>query len=91
MPINPLLTELEVASLLRVSARSLRALRSAGSVPHLVIGRRVRYRPEDIEGYLQAAKVDPSQEGVLRRRSNAARGQATIVPFTQLVSVRAKG
>lgn len=91
MSIDRLLTEPEAASLLRVSLRLLRTYRSVGSLPHVRIGRCVRYRPEDIASYLQAAAVDPMQEGVVRRQTNAPCGKANIIPFTQMASVRAKG
>jgi excisionase family DNA binding protein len=53
--VEELLTEKELASLLKVSARTLRAWRDAGEGPPAIkIGRRaIRYRRSDVERWLE--------------------------------------
>jgi excisionase family DNA binding protein len=53
--VEELLTEKELAGLLKVSARTLRAWRDAGEgPPALKIGRRaIRYRRSDVEEWLR--------------------------------------
>ena len=58
---NPtLLTEAEAAEFLTVSTGSLRAWRGSGTGPrYLKIGAAVRYRPADLDRYLEAVACDP--------------------------------
>jgi excisionase family DNA binding protein len=53
----PLLTTADVAQLLDVNERTLGFWRYAGKGPaYLKVGRRVRYRPADVEAYLEARR-----------------------------------
>ena len=53
----PLLSSPDVAKLLDVSERTLEFWRYAGKGPAYVrVGRRVRYRPADVEAFLEAQR-----------------------------------
>jgi excisionase family DNA binding protein len=57
-----LLTEQELADLLRVSVKTLQGQRwQKVGIPYLKIGRAVRYRREDIESYLNQAVIKTVQ------------------------------
>ena len=47
-----LLLHAEAAALLRISARHLRNLTSAGRIAVIRLGRSVRYHPDEIERYI---------------------------------------
>jgi hypothetical protein len=54
---EPLLTEGDAATILRVSLTSLRRWRRLGSGPvYRKLGRTVRYRPEDLADFLGSAQ-----------------------------------
>ena len=56
-------TEPEAARLLRVSERSLQRWRGSGEGPTFVrAGRRILYRPDDIEAFLEASKARSTSE-----------------------------
>jgi DNA-binding transcriptional MerR regulator len=53
----PLLSSADVAKVLDVSQRTLEFWRSAGIGPAYVkVGKRVRYRPADVEAYVEAQR-----------------------------------
>jgi predicted site-specific integrase-resolvase len=53
----PLLSSADVAELLDVSERTLEFWRYAGKGPAYVkVGKRVRYRPVDVEAYVEAQR-----------------------------------
>ncbi|WP_225009421.1 helix-turn-helix domain-containing protein [Novosphingobium percolationis] len=52
-----LLTEAEVAKVLRISPRALRSARAAGELQHVKIGRLIRYRQEHVESFIRQATV----------------------------------
>ncbi|MBF6138693.1 helix-turn-helix domain-containing protein [Nocardia farcinica] len=55
-----LLTETQVEELVHIPAGTLRCDRAKGrGLPYVKIGRRVRYRAEDIAAYLEANTVRP--------------------------------
>jgi excisionase family DNA binding protein len=57
--VSPLLTPAEVAERFRVSERTLEFWRYQGRGPAFVrLGKRVRYRLSDVEGFLQANRQD---------------------------------
>lgn len=57
-----LMTDKEVAELLRISVYSLRQWRIKGKGPRCFkVGRNVRYRASDIDDYLANNKVDVKQ------------------------------
>jgi excisionase family DNA binding protein len=67
--VNSLLTQREAARFLRLSVRTLERHRAAGTGPdYVLIGRLVRYRAEDLSGWLAllvrhpAAAIPPSEQ-----------------------------
>lgn len=59
---EPLLSEPQAAKILNVSIRTLQAWRCADKGPAFIrVGRAIRYRRSDLELYLQASTVQPSQ------------------------------
>lgn len=52
-----LLTENELAEMFKISTRSLRKARQNGSLPHVRLGRLVRYRVEDVQAFVAGAVV----------------------------------
>ncbi len=62
-PTTPsVLTVAEVASLLRVTTKTIYALAKRGDLPAFRVGRAVRFRHEDVQGYISSRPVKP-QEG----------------------------
>ena len=56
------LTETEVADLTKFSIQTLRNHRHMSrGIPYLKINRAVRYRPEDVKGYMERVCIDPSK------------------------------
>jgi predicted DNA-binding transcriptional regulator AlpA len=61
--VRPLLTRSEVDATYGVPKRFLELAPARGEGPRFVrIGRSVRYRPEDVEAWLETMIVDPSKE-----------------------------
>lgn len=83
-----LLTEKEAAALLQVCDRTLRKERQAGNCPYILIGRCVRYHPDDL-AQLIAAKRTTIQTQPTQRTGQGGRKVAAnhhgnvIVPFSQ--------
>jgi len=50
--VERLLDEKEAAEACHFSKRGMEELRKAGRIPHLVLGRSIRYRPESLRAYL---------------------------------------
>ncbi|WP_225207838.1 helix-turn-helix domain-containing protein [Novosphingobium huizhouense] len=65
-----LLTEPEVAKILRLSQRSVRNARLSGELPHLRIGRSIRYRADDLDTFLVAASCAPTRTGTKRKQKS---------------------
>lgn len=62
------LTDVEVATRLGVSRFTLRAWRRRGTGPRfLKLGRAVRYRPEDVDAFERAARVEPAPRSEVPR------------------------
>ncbi|WP_125099698.1 helix-turn-helix domain-containing protein [Leucobacter chromiireducens] len=62
VPAPVLLNETEAAKYLTVSVGSLRAWRGQGSGPRfLKVGVQVRYRPSDLDDYLDGSVVEPTE------------------------------
>lgn len=60
-PRQPLLTRADVERVYGVSKRFLELAPARGEGPRFVrIGRSVRYRPEDVEAWLETLVVDPT-------------------------------
>jgi hypothetical protein len=66
---EPLITEGEAATILRVSLTSLRRWRRQGSGPvYRKLGRTVRYRPNDLSEFVASAgRISTSGTGSARR------------------------
>lgn len=56
-----LLTVAEVAELFRVSSMTVYRLIRNGELPAVRVGRSYRVREEDLQSYLQAQVVDPTE------------------------------
>ena len=54
--IPPLLTPKEAAAALAVSERTLWQLKTDGEIPHVSIGRSVRYDPADLREWIERQK-----------------------------------
>lgn len=79
-----LLTEPEVASMLQVSRRILRSLRSQGELGHLRVGRQVRYLAEHVATYI--ARASETTVAAATRRKHSCPPSATssrIRTFTE--------
>jgi|Deesub1362B_J571_1020462.scaffolds.fasta_scaffold58691_1 predicted site-specific integrase-resolvase len=62
MAIKELLTEKEAAEFLGIARGTLANYRSAGKgPPYVKIEGTIRYRKADLEAYIEAHRVDPSQ------------------------------
>ena len=60
----PSLTERPAAEYLGLSVRTLQKRRFEGQGPsYLKIGRSVRYRLEDLDAFLEAHRINPTQAG----------------------------
>lgn len=63
----------EVAGILKVSARHMRALAARGAIRTVQVGARRRVRLEDLESYLAGPQASPDQpEPTARQRRLAA-------------------
>lgn len=83
-----LLTEDEAAARLQICGRTLRKERQAGNVRYILIGRCVRYHPDDLAQLIEIkATVDRPQptkrSGQGGRKVSANRGGGVIVPFSE--------
>jgi excisionase family DNA binding protein len=79
-----LLTPEEAAKRLHVSTKLLRRLRRQGDIRYVAItDRKIRFRPEDCEDYLESrvrqVQVPHLSQQPGRRR---AKGSGVVVPFT---------
>ena len=64
-----LLTEPELADMLKTSQRSIRKARQSGALPYIRLGRLVRYRLNDVVEFLEAATVANENGDVVSHRS----------------------
>lgn len=83
-----LLTENEAAARLQISGRTLRKERQAGNVRYILIGRCVRYHPDDLAQLIDAKRIAdrpmPTQRtGHGTRKVAANRAAGVIVPFSE--------
>lgn len=79
-----LMTHEAAAEYLHVCGKTLRALRQQGLIPYVAItARTIRYRPEDLDAYLEACVTrevcQPTQH---RRRGKRLSGPGNVVSFT---------
>jgi excisionase family DNA binding protein len=54
---NSLLDKIETAELLNISLRTLNNKLKAGAIPHVRLGKLVRFIPSDLERYIQANRI----------------------------------
>ena len=59
LPVQPLLSEQEVANVLGVSLSTMRRMRNRGEIKHTYVGKRVRFRLDHIDDYLKQNEVNP--------------------------------
>jgi hypothetical protein len=78
-----LLTPDEAAAHLRVCVKTLRQLRQAGLIRYVAVTpRKIFYRPEDCDAYLEScAKVETSSP-THRRRAQRLRADTNVVSFS---------
>ena len=58
-----LLTTQEAAKALQITTRTLQSLRDSGQISYVQCGRIVRYKPEDIQAYIDEYYVRSNYEG----------------------------
>jgi excisionase family DNA binding protein len=84
-----ILTEAEAAQKLRMSVKTLKRRRSAGQIGHIRDGRRVLYRPEHLNAYLDAVEVaasaPPPAPPTPRYRRAGARSGANLEALLDLL------
>lgn len=61
-----LLTAAEVAELLRVSKNTVYRLARSNRLPWVRIGESVRFRPDDVEGFVERNRQDGAQPRAVR-------------------------
>lgn len=60
---EPLMTVEEVADYIKFEPSTIRQWVKARSIPHLKVGRSTRFRRQDIDAWVDRAKVMPPTEG----------------------------
>jgi len=79
-----LLTEQEAAAALRLCTRTLRKERQAGRLPYILIGRSVRYAPEDLDQFVATMRtIETSRPKRSGGKASANHRAGVIVPFSQ--------
>lgn len=80
----PLLTEAAAASILGISVRTMRRIRHAGGILYVRISRRrIGYRPQDVEDYLdRQSRRDTPHRPAPGKPEPPRRGK--VVPFSQM-------
>ena len=53
-----LLTPRQAAKALQISERKLWSMKASGEIPHVLLGRSVRYDPLDLRDWLDAQKIE---------------------------------
>jgi hypothetical protein len=86
-----LLTEEQAADRLLMHPRTLRKLRQSGEIRYVALaGRKIAYRPEDCEAYIQS-RVRQSDPVVIHRprpRAVGNRRSGNIIPFSARQGMR---
>ena len=59
---NKLLTPKDTAKLLAISQRKLWGLTNAGNIPHIRIGKSVRYAVQDLKNWIDSKRVSQASE-----------------------------
>ncbi|HEY0624638.1 helix-turn-helix domain-containing protein [Sphingomonas sp.] len=83
-----LLTEDEAAARLQICGRTLRRERQAGNVRYILIGRCVRYHPDDLDQLIEVKRTADRPKPTKRtgkggRKIAANHGGGVIVPFSE--------
>lgn len=79
-----LLTEREVADILRISIRNVRYIRAAGDLAYVRVGRQVRYRRSDVIAFIErnvCSEMPAVTSHTVSKGSSAHR--KVVVPFSQ--------
>lgn len=78
-----LLKEPEAAAALGLCPRTLREARKAGKLRYVLIGRAVRYTPEDITAYIDSLRqVEPPCPAEVQKRTKASSSRSgQVIPF----------
>lgn len=63
-----LFTGLEAANMMGVCERTLANARRRGDLPYVLLGRSVRYKPEDLEGFIQKQRRRTRHVSIQKRR-----------------------
>jgi len=66
-----LLTIRDVSERLRIKRSTLYAWAEQGCIPHLKLGRLIRFDPDEIESWLQTHRQDPAPEPTPRKRRSS--------------------
>lgn len=80
-----LLTEEQAAQALKLCVSTLRKERRAGNLPYILIGRAVRYAPDDLSTFIERKRqiaVVPTVTTHKGRKASANRSKGNIVPFS---------
>jgi excisionase family DNA binding protein len=56
-PLEPLLTLIDVATVLKVSTKTVRRLVKAKKIPVIVVGGSFRVRPDDLKSYIALSRI----------------------------------
>lgn len=84
-----LLSEEQAADRLLMHPRTLRKLRQAGEIHYVALaGRKIAYRPEDCEAYVQSRVRVETPKPRPRTRSVGNRRGGVIVPFSARQEMR---
>lgn len=80
---SPLLTETQAAEFLQMSERSVRKVRQAGALRFVQIGRLIRYRIDDIQGFIENCVVVNENTATTRSSPRASSRGTKIKSFTE--------
>lgn len=75
-----LLTELQAADQLALCPRTLRKARQRGDLPYVLIGRAVRYTPDDLQAFIDRNRQCPSTDEPVHH-IGGTRSRSTVVDF----------
>jgi excisionase family DNA binding protein len=76
MTLTPLLTDREVADLLVVKPDTVRRWAASGQLPSVRLGGRlIRFRPDDVERWIEGQATSTATRLPLRRRPGSLRSQ----------------
>ena len=80
---STLLTHDEAAARLRICPKTLRTIRQRGLIRYVAVTpRKILYRPEDCDAYLESCLKTEVYRPTERRKQPKLRGGANVVSFT---------